>query len=167
MHYQMVLPEGTSLDDLIVKCATAVVDGVPNPVQPVTAARASVGRALRGHLEPHLATFDTCGLERVCLDAMEPATASAPAGLPVELHARLATRVLHLETPKGFLPFEIGLTRAALAALPVRVDGEAATELEPGIAAALGRILEPLLYKSPLCGSGRCVRIAAPAELHG
>lgn len=167
MRYQLVLPDGMKLNDLIFDAAVAASAAAAlarHQPPPGVSAAGPVGQAIQHALERHLEEFDVCGHERVCFDAMLPESASVHATIPTEQADREAMQIFHVDAPQGKLLLEIELAKAACRALPPNEGGEPVISLEPRVAAAIGTVLDPHLFKGLLCGSDRCVRISQPVK---
>lgn len=167
MRYQLVIPDGMKLNDLIFDAAVAASAAAAHArhLPPPGASEAGpVGKAIQHALERHLEEFDVCGHERVCFDAMVPESSAAHTSIPSEQAAREAMHVFHVDAPQGRLLLEIELAKAACRALPPNPGGDTVYSLEPRVAAAIGHVLDPHLFKGLLCGSERCARISEPVR---
>src|SRR5690349_12842824 len=140
MRYQLVIPEGMKLKDLMYDAAVAASAAAAHArhLPPPGANTAGpVSLALTSAFERHLEEFDTCGHERMCFDTMMPDSEGAHTSIPTEMKAREALHIYHVDAPQGRLLLEIELAKAACRALPPNPGGEAVISLEPRVAAAI------------------------------
>jgi len=167
MRYQLVIPDGMKLNDLMFDAGVAASSAAAHArhLPPPGASEAGpVGKAIQKVLEHHLEAFDTCGGQRVCLDTMLPDSDGSHTSIPTDLKSREAMHIFHIDAPQGRLLLEIELAKAACRALPPNTGGEPIVSLEPRVAAAIGSVLDPHLFKGLLCGADRCVRNAEPVK---